>query len=196
MVVLVLAVSAAAQPSKSAFRWDYRKVERLDYRNTIKKATYLSTADRAAVINAVSAGLRDWAANKKIRAKAENVAVKLIDLNGDGVPEVIAQSFGFDICSPTGNCPIWVLQRAGRKYKIILGRNAIQTFTIQPTRTSGYIDLVLGMHGSATEQELFVYRFRNGRYRQTECYDPNWTHLGKDGEYHELKEPRIARCNR
>jgi hypothetical protein len=77
-----------------------------------------------------------------------------------------------------------------------LEKGAVQDFTIQPTQTNGYFDLVLGMHGSATEQSLFLYQFRDGRYRRTGCYDANWTYLGKDGEYHHLKQPRITACKK
>ena len=88
------------------------------------------------------------------KSDAADTRVRVVDLNGDGVPEVISQASG-DICSPTGNCPFWVFQKAGTQYRLILEKGAVQDFTIQPTQTSGYFDLVLGMHGSATEQGCF-----------------------------------------
>jgi hypothetical protein len=51
------------------------------------------------------------------------------------------------------------------------------------------------MHGSATEQGLFVYRFANGRYRRSACYDANWQRLVGD-EWQDLKEPMITPCGR
>jgi len=98
------------------------------------------------------------------------------------------------MCSPTGNCPFWVFRKMKAAYRLLLEKEAIQTFTIQRTQTNGYLDLVLGMHGSATEQGLFVNQFRDGRYRRTACYDASWTYLGNDGENHDLKVPRITPC--
>lgn len=120
--------------------------------------------------------------------------VKLVDLNGDGIPEIIAQGIA-KVCSPTGNCPVWVFQRVASGYKVILERGAVQSFTVQPTRSNGYFDIVLGMHGSATEQALYLYRFGQRRYRKTACYDANWSYLDENGKVHELKEPRITPCN-
>jgi hypothetical protein len=45
---------------------------------------------------------------------AGETRVKYVDLDGDGKPEVIAQAGGEKSgCSPTGNCPLWVLRRRG-----------------------------------------------------------------------------------
>ena len=119
--------------------------------------------------------------------------VKLVDLDGDGRPEVIAQGIG-DVCSRTGNCPFWVFQRVASGYKVILEKGAVQTFTVQPTRSNDYSDLLLSMHGSATEQELYSYQFGHGRYRSIACYDANWSYLDENGRIHELKRPRITPC--
>lgn len=144
------------------------------------------------LLNALTARFKG---DSNAKSKAADTRVRLVDLNGDGVPEVISQASG-DICSPTGNCPFWVFQKTGAKYRLILEKWAVQDFTVQPTQTNGYFDLVLGMHGSATEQGLFLYQFRDGRYRKAGCYDANWTYLGKDGEYHDLKQPRITPCKK
>jgi hypothetical protein len=128
---------------------------------------------------------------------AAETRVKFVDLNGDGVPEVIAQPVGNNyVCSPTGNCAFWVFQKTAGGYKLIAEKGAVQTFTIQRTRTNGFLDLVLNMHGSATSRGLYVYRFRDGKYRRTDCYGANWTYLGKDGEVHDLEEPRITPCKK
>ena len=119
--------------------------------------------------------------------------VKLVDLNGDGTPEIIAQGIG-DVCSPTGNCPFWVFQKVASGYKVVLEKGAVQSFTVQPTRSNGYFDLVLGMHGSATEQGLYLYQFGQGRYRSIACYYANWSYLDDNGRVRELKEPRITPC--
>lgn len=79
------------------------------------------------------------------------------------------------------------------KYSVILHRTATQSFTIQPTITNGFHDLVLGQHGSATDQGLTLYRFDGSKYRRIACYDANWDYLATpDGQYHTGKEPRLT----
>jgi hypothetical protein len=126
--------------------------------------------------------------------RAEQTLVKFVDLNGDGIPEVIAQPIG-NICG-AANCPLYVFQKTGTKYQVILEKGAAQTVTIQKSRTNGYLDVIVGMHGSATEQGLFVYQFRQGRYWRTHCFNASFTYVGKDGEVHELEEARITPCKK
>ena len=77
---------------------------------------------------------------------------------------------------------------------MILEKGAAQSVFVQRTRTNGYRDVVVGMHGSATEEGLYVYQFNAGRYRRTHCYNESLTEIGKDGEVHELEKPRITPC--
>jgi hypothetical protein len=195
-ILLLLVVACAAQkpPAKQThgFHWDWQKPEDFGSQ-TIATSKHISEAERATLLNAVAALLKDDTEAMKLAAETR---VKFVDLNGGGVPEVIGQPVGEHICSPTGNCPFWVFQKTATGYRLIAEKGAVQTFTIQQTRTNGFFDLVLGMHGSATEQGLYVYRFRDGRYRRTDCYDANWTYLGKDGEVHDLEEPRITPCKK
>jgi hypothetical protein len=47
-------------------------------------------------------------------------AVKLFDVTGDGVPEVIVELRSDEMCSPTGNCPWWVFGKRSTSYAPIL----------------------------------------------------------------------------
>jgi hypothetical protein len=42
---------------------------------------------------------------------------------------------------------------------------------------------------------LTLYQFDGSRYRDAGCWEANWAPLDKDGNLHELKEPRVTRCN-
>ena len=193
-MLLVVACAAQKPPAKQThgFLWDWQKPEDFGSQ-TIATSKDISEAERATLLKAVVAQLKDDPEAIKMAAETR---VKFVDLNGDGVPEVIAQPVGNYVCSPTGNCLFWDFQKAAGGYKLIGEKGAVQTFTIQRTRTNGFFDLVLCMHGSATDRGLYVYRFRDGRYRRTDCYDANWTYLGKDGEVHDLGEPRITPCKK
>ena len=129
----------------------------------------------------------------ELRDIAAETRIAFVDLTGHGRNEVIAQAGGEKSgCSPTGNCPLWVLRRQRDGYHIILDASSAQTFTIQPHRTSGFNDLVLRMHGSATESGLTLYKFNGSSYGDVACYDENWEVADESGQFHHLKEPRIT----
>jgi hypothetical protein len=91
---------------------------------------------------------------------------------------------------------LYVFEKTGTNYRVILEKGAAQTVSIKKTRTNGYLDLIVGMHGSATEQGLFVYQFRRGRYCRTNCFNASFTYVDKNGEVHELEEARITACKK
>jgi hypothetical protein len=114
---------------------------------------------------------------------------------------VIAQAFGPKAgCGATGNCPIWVFMKTANSYQLLLdtrdkeGIGGIELLTVEETRTNGFNDLVLAAHDSASEKTLFVYRYRNGQYRESACYDADWQSWD-GGEIHFLKQPVITKCS-
>lgn len=193
-LLLVVASRAQGPTATRSFAWNWRDAQELTVASqTSATSKDISASDRSRLLQALIAQFKDKSEATKWAAITR---IKLLDLNGDGVPEVVCQASDDQSCSPTGNCSFWIFQKDTTGYRLLLKRAAIQTFTIQPTQTDGYFDLVLGRHSSATEQGLFLYQFHDGRYRLTGCYDANWTYLGKDGEYHDLKEPRMKPCLR
>jgi hypothetical protein len=190
LFLLVVASALFSQQPPQKPRFDWTASEELTGKQTMTKLT-LSKSDRAALVRALSQQLKGSHTDESDLVSITRF--KSIDLNGDGIPEIVAQASG-DICSPTGNCPFWIFQKTAASYKVILKRGAVQTFTIQKIRSDQYLDIVLGMHGSATEQDLRLYRFKDGQYRNAGCYNANWSYIDKNGEEHELKKPRIARC--
>jgi len=190
MLVIWAAAPQKTQPTRD-FHWNWRESKELvASTDSLATSQEIKEPERAGLIDALAKQFKSYPRPTEYAAKTR---VKLIDLNGDGIPEAICQATNDESCSPTGNCSFWIYEKSGAGYKLILSNRAVQTFTIQNSQASGYHDLVLGMHGSATERSLTVFRFRDGHYRRTDCYDANWTSLGKDGEYHDLKEPRITR---
>jgi hypothetical protein len=188
-----------AKVHKDPFHWLVEGTQELSGDNRVGVTTALAPDQRTSLIEAIFALLRpgkkigDANSEKKLMELVANVRVKIVDLNGDGVPDVIAQASDDMFCSPTGNCTIWVFMRSNQGYRLILERNAVQTFAIRPTRTNGFNDLVLRQHGSAFESGLFFYRYINGQYRQQACYNASWERLVGD-EWQELKKPVITPC--
>ena len=180
-----------APKQASVFQWDWRHARYLDGTKTVGTSAKIGATDRALLLEALALQFDGYT---DPRERAAKTGLKLVDLNGDGVPEAICQPNGFDICSATGNCPLWIFQKTAAGYKLVLQANSVQNFTIQSTRTNSFLDLVLGQHESATEQDLFVFRFQDGEYHLGSCYVADWSYLGKDGEYHDSEEPRLTPC--
>ena len=195
-IVFVLSAAASQQSNtKGSLHWNWRNAAELRGADTIRESRNLTTAQRAEFIELLlrsygEPGHRTDAEQQEDRAAAADTRIKLIDLNHDGIPELMTQATGDEFCGASGNCTFLVFtQRKGVYVKIL--DSIAQTYTIQPTVSSGFQDLILGMHGSATEAELKLYKYDGQRYRRTSCYDANWSVLGKDGEIHDLKSPTI-----
>ena len=97
-----------------------------------------------------------------------------MDVTGDRVPEIIAENANDLLCSPTGNCPWWVLTKRGTEYVPILDSfgNSLGTYCHS---SRGQCDIVVFMHGSATELAIKLYRLVNRReYRRIAEYDAVW----------------------
>jgi len=194
LFLLVVAFTVcAAQVAKSGqkFLWDENQVQ--SAKHTLASETKISLADRAWLKDRLA---QQYKGDPDPAKRAAETRVQLVDLNGDGVPEVVAQAVGNFLCSPTGNCAFWIFQKMPSGYRLILEKGAAQGFTIQPNRTNSYSDVVLNMHGSATEQGLYLYQFKQDRYQRTACYDASWTYLDENDEIQELNKPRITPCKR
>ncbi|WP_263355792.1 hypothetical protein [Acidicapsa ligni] len=187
-----------------ALHWDFHHSQELTGENSIQKAHDLTPTDRAALITFLEAAMRPLMGNSEdeiqsaseLRHVAEETRLRLVDLNGDGKPEIILQAMGLKAgCGATGNCSIWVLERTATGYSQLVQGSTfkVQTFTVQGEQTNGYKDLVLGMHGSASEQTLFLLRYKDGKYYRSGCYDANWEIVSEDS-IQQLKAPKITPC--
>jgi hypothetical protein len=195
LVVLAIACNPCAAQKPAAkhtthFNWNWQDVQYFGDQ-TIATSKDITADERAALLKALVTRFKGV---PNPREAAAQTRIKVIQLGGNGAPEIATQPFGEHWCSPTGNCALWLFQKNGAGHKLILEKGAAQGFTVQSTRTNGFSDLVLTMHGSATEKDLYVYQFRDGQYRRAGCYEANWTSLDKDGTYRDRKDPEITPC--
>jgi hypothetical protein len=187
-------LTTGTSDADSHFQWDWKRREGLNAEQSLRKAE-VTDKQREAIAQQIRPLLADlgveFESESELRKDALDTRVKMIDLNGDGVPEIVAQ--GMIGCGATGNCPFWVFRKMKQGYGLILNGQA-QTFTIQKPGSGGFADLVLSRHGSSSSGDLLRYQFRGGAYQVVGCYVYEWT--VPDGEnIRELKEPRIAPCN-
>ncbi len=181
------------------FQWDWRHSEALTAKQSLRRAR-VSSVERAAIARAIALELMPDMGGLGGRTEPEledtalETPVKLVDLNADGTPEVIAQGTPEDGgCSPDGNCRFWVFQKSGAGYKPLISLAAIQSFTIQGSRFNGYNDLVVKMHLSSAQSTLKLLRYNDGRYQEADCYQADWS-AAEGGSRHELKDPALTPC--
>jgi hypothetical protein len=195
-------VSAASKlvpqhaPVSGNFQWNWRNGEELKADQSLRNAKLADKRSKA-IASAIADQIRPMMADLEIESETElqkatlDTRIRMIDLNGDGVPEVVAQ--GMVGCGATGNCPFWAFRNTKLGYVLLLDGEA-QTFTIQTSRTNGFRDIVLSRHGSYSSGDLAHYQYHEGTYQQVGCYNYDWTVL--EGEnVRELKEPRITPCS-
>lgn len=181
-------VELYALPAPQGFHWDWRESQELVARESLRNAK-LASRDKEAIAAAIEGQLRQQISDfgpestEQLRKAAMDTRIKVIDLNADNIPEVVAQ--GMVDCGATGNCPFWVFQKTPPAYKLLL-KSYGQTFTIQKTSTNGFRDIVVSSRSSATKSGLADYRYENGTYHDTGNYCADWTR--------EVKEPRITSC--
>jgi len=183
-----------------SINWEWRHSKYAE--QTLRQAE-LTNAERTAIAKAIANQIGPYTSDMKIvgieseqqlKDAILDTRIELVDLNGDGAPEVIAQGTYKEGCSPTGNCPFWVFQKSGHEYRLLVSLSAIQTFQIQRSRSDGFRDIVVEMHGSATQRTLRLLQYSRGKYHEAGCYDANWSVLEGD-TVRDIKEPRLTPCN-
>ena len=182
------------------FHWDSHNWQELSWKQSISRS-HLSPSLRADLIETIVEQMREDQSSTEplTEARARSVAaetrIEFVDLTGHGRNEVIAQAGGEGSdCSPTGNCSFWILQHQRNGYHVVLDAGSAQTFTIQPNRTHGHNDIVVGLHGSAFESMLTLYKYNGSIYKDVACYNATWQVIDKSENVHNLKEPRITPC--
>ena len=201
LLILILSFSVQRQSAHQSeeqcpVKWDWRHAEELSWKQSISRSK-LEAAEKERLITSIAEQLREWASDfgpssegDRRRAAAE-ARIRYADLDGDGTPEVIVQAGDEGSCSPTGNCPFWVLHLQRGKYEVLAKAEA-QTFTIQPTRSNSFFDILLTTHGSVSESGVTIYQFNGRAYRERTSCIAEWGKEGSDGKYHHFEEPHLT----
>jgi hypothetical protein len=179
------------------FQWDWRHSEALTAKQSLRR-TKIAAPDRDAIAKAIAEQLQPEMPEIDL-PQLEDIAleapVKLLDLNGDGVPEIIAQGTPVDGgCSQAGNCRFWILQKSEHEYKLLFYRADVQSFTIQSSRSKGFTDIAVKTHSSATGSTVRLVQYHDGEYHEAGCYLASWAVRQGDAG-HELNEPRLTPCS-
>jgi hypothetical protein len=92
---------------------------------------------------------------------------KLIDLNNDGIKDAIVG--GKDgLVNGANNQTIWIVQKIGRNYKVLL-RESAEDYEIKKTTTNSFRDIFIKHHMSCCSSYQTTYKFSKGKYRENKC---------------------------
>ena len=177
------------------FSWDWHNQEVIGRTDPgLANTSKLTEPERAALLHAVVMWLekpmRDRGYDdERIREIASTTRLRFVDL-GEGKPVVLATSLGLEGgCDALVNCPFWIVRHAKSGYLSLLDTVAA-SYTVQPTSTNGYADLVVLRHISLGESKLTLYKYGRGKYADAGCYTATWPRP-KEGQ---VQDPEIAPC--
>lgn len=154
-----------------------------------------SPRDGSAVPLLVLAHIRlDTTLGELIAEHRDSLAAYLVaeplDLNGDGVPELVIRGKGA-ICGAI-NCIAWVYGRTVTGYARLLDAGSIQHLEPQQRRRRGYRDVMTSMHGSAWDGTLALFRFDGQRYRLARCFTYTYRVVDAQGRVRDLEQRRVT----
>jgi len=189
-LLLVCTVALAAD-----FTWDWRNQDVIGRTDpSLSNSSKLSEAERNALLDAVIGRMLKSLADRgyddeRIREIALTTRLRFLDA-GEGKPVIMATSLGLEGgCDGLANCPFWIFRHQGDSYVSLLDAVAA-SYTVQPTSTEGWSDLVLARHVSPQESRLMLYKYAEGKYAEAGCYTATFA-PPKQGE---VPEPEITPC--
>ena len=190
-VITVCAVALAAD-----FEWNWRDQQTIGRTDpSLGNTSRLTEPERAALIDAIVLRLQKPMSERgyddeRIREIASTTRLRFVDLGGNK-PLLFATSLGLEGgCDAMSNCPLWIFRHSEDGYVSVLDAVA-SSYTIQPTSSNGFSDLVVVRHESPTDSRLSLYTYADGKYSDVGCYIAKWP-AAKDGD---IQDPDITSCN-
>jgi hypothetical protein len=180
------------------FHWQWRKMQEDHFsQRPIIRQMKASQNFRIALTEAVVRSMRadkdvfGDVPNAELWVLASNESYEWVDLDGDGIPELVTGGFGVDQCGGTGNCILQVFRRNGSKFDLILYSREEQ---IMIDRSGPKPLLMLYTHSSAIEGDLEVYAFPQcQKAKLVYSYDVWWGGPAGGAAY---KSPRLEPAKR
>ena len=191
IVVALCLVALAADD----FTWNWRNQEVIGRTDpSLSNTSKLTEPERAALLDAVVLRLQKPMSERgydddRIREIAGTTRLHFLDL-GEGKPAIMATPLGLEGgCDELVNCPFWIFRHTEDGYVSLLDSVAA-SYTVQPTSTDGYSDLVLSRHVTARESKLVLYKFGDNKYADAGCYIATWPEPKEGG----LQDPDVKPC--
>jgi hypothetical protein len=143
----------------------------------VKKKTNLTCNDK--ILSTVLADLKkekDFNNDVKYYLEENNASdckdilfiKKTVDLNNDGIDEVIVRGKNWLLCGATGNCSTWIYGKFGKKYKKLLDTGG-ETLEVKKKSKNGYKNIFVSVHDSCCSSYLQTYKFDGAKYKEGNC---------------------------
>ena len=178
------------------FEWDWHNQEVISRNDpSLSTTSKLTEPERNELLDAVIARLLKpltaaGYSDDRIREIALTTRLRFVDL-GEGKPVILAESLGIEGgCDVLVNCPFWVFRHTEDGYVSLLEAVAA-SYTVQPTSSDGYSDLVIARHTTPSETRLTVYKYAEGKYSDAGCYTAIFA-PAKQGEG--ISNPAVSPC--
>ncbi len=194
-IIMLILAAVCAVASAANFAWDWHDQDVIGRDDpSVANAVKLNESERSALIDAIAARLQkpmsdQGYADDRIREVASLSRIRFVDLSGQGKPVILATSVSLEGGCDANNCPFWIFQNSPDGYVSLLDTVAA-SYTIQPTSSNGFSDLVIMRHVTASESRLTLYRYEDGKFVDSGCYTATWA-PAKDGE---IQDPEITAC--
>lgn len=158
-------------------KWVVPNLHFLDWkRDTIGGGkTPLSSSERKALVRITGRKIQGCLSDpgpddpRTFKGNFENLRIKRVLLSRAGLHGLIVQASGVCMCGATGNCDFWLIAERQSGFDVVLQTIGIQSFEITNTTSTGYFDVVLGSHSSATDTDLSLYHYTGSYYRRAAC---------------------------
>jgi len=143
------------------------------------KATAKERKDIFRLIVANDTGIKEEIENGATAAALESgMTVVKRDINGDRQPEYFVEIYSGGICGALANCPDWVYQKTGNKYRLLL-RTFGRELTPEKTSTNKYRDLRSNGGDTAERDSFSIYKFNGNKYKAKSCFSRIYATKGK-----------------
>ena len=174
---LLLWVSGVAMASGVPYRWDWRSAQKPWSERANIRGLRVSVQDKQEIFAATLRRLReeDWAdgqSESELREAALETRVRLVDLDGDGIPEVVELGW-VGQSSGDGNSAVRILKRTARGYRVLCSGSAERVNV--DLRDKARPLVVAYAHDSASEGNLTVWRVAGGVASKAGEYEVRWT---------------------
>ncbi len=191
----LLVVASCTLALAADFTWEWRNQEVIARTApSLNNTPRLSESERTELLDIIVKRLQKPLSERgydddRIREIASTTRLRFVDL-GEGKPVIMATSLGLEGgCDALVNCPFWIFGHRKNGYVPML-ETVAASYTIQPSATEGFSDLVIARHITPTENRLTLYKYAEAKYADAGCYMATFPEP-KDGE---IQDPEIVPC--
>jgi hypothetical protein len=178
LLVIFFSYLVQAQKSRPPYQWDWRHAQRWPLKPNLKTAN-LDPKQRKAIFEVSRRAFvddKDWTENEPESIWDDTIwseRVRLIDLDGDRVPEVLLWGAGPE-SSGDGNSTFRILKKSGATYKILYDGFA-EALNIDHRGDPSHPTIVLYGHDSVSEGSIELYQIgKDGVFHLLAAYKVNW----------------------